>query len=60
MDPITLGAAYACAKGLQMYNDHYYAPKHGQSGRLDGLADIVDDPIGAIEDYADSKLRGKK
>ena len=60
MDPISLGAAVACAKGLQMYNDHYSAPKHGQSGRLDGLAEMVYDPQGAIQDYAESKLRGKK
>ena len=64
MDPVGVGAAVLLCKGLQVYNDHYYAPKHGKSGRLDGLAEIVYDPQGAMKDYAvnkaASKLSGRK
>jgi len=45
MEPISaVGAAtvYGITYALEKYNDHYYAPKYGHKGRLEGLSDFFE------------------
>jgi hypothetical protein len=41
MEPVSATAAatvYGLTWALEKYNDNYYAPRHGETGRLKGLS----------------------
>jgi hypothetical protein len=45
MEPVSATAAatvYGITWALEKYNDHYYAPKYGHKGRLEGLSDFFE------------------